>query len=537
MKSRKLTDTELWTTLLLFLAILFGGIVRFAPAVLSDFPINDGGMFFVMTEELQANHYKLPEVSNYNGLQIPFAYPPLGFYLAGLSSDLFSVNLIHVFLWFPAIISTLALIAFYFLARNMLDSAPKGALATLFFALIPRSISWFLMGGGVTRTLGQLFLVLTVYSVFMTLARGSRRHLIWSMLFGGLACLSHPEAIIHAGTACFLLALFYVRSKRGILYTVLIMLGVLLVSSPWWLMVLSRTGIEPFITASQTGGYNVFFWLELMPPVFAEEKFVTLLTVLGLIGFAAELFKHRFFLPIWLIVPFAVEPRSASSIAIFPLALLAAISVSEVILPGLLSVEKKGKEGALNFDDWVEMGMKRNAVRIILGYVAVIALIGSFSYSLSLSNYGLSADDLAAMAWVAANTPPDSRFMLITGNPQPLGDPVQEWFPVIGNRKSQSTIQGLEWVKGEVFSQRLEEAIDLQVCTNREAECLTAWAAETGLAFDYIFVERYELVASYKAAILPEVPALLLASLRNSPDYELVYESDNVFIFAYSKAR
>lgn len=537
MQSRKLSETELWTTLLLFLAILFGGIVRFAPAILADFPINDGGMFYVMTEELQANHYKLPEVSNYNRLQIPFAYPPLGFYLAGLVAELPGIDLIQVFLWFPAVISTLAVIAFYLLAKNVLDSTSKGALATLFFALIPRSISWFLMGGGVTRTLGQLFLTLTVYSVYMTLARDSRRHLILSILFGGLACLSHPETIVHTGTACFLLVLFYVRSKRGVFDAVLIMLGVLLVSSPWWLTVLSRYGIEPFMTASQTGGHNAYFWLELMLPVFAEEKYISLITVLGLIGLAAELYKHRIFLPAWLVVPFFVEPRSASSIAIFPLAMLAAISVSEVILPGLLKIETKRRGGNLTSDDWIEMGLKRNSARIILGYIAVMALISAFSYSLGLSGYHVSVDDRTAMTWVTENTTDDSRFILITGNDRPLSDPVQEWFPVMGHRKSQSTIQGLEWVEGSNFTQRLEELMDLQDCANLEADCLSTWEAETGLTFDYVIVERYELVASFKPEFLPEVPALLMKSLKNFPGYKLVYESDTVSIFAHSSSR
>ncbi len=532
MKSRTLTGSELWTTLLLFMAFLFGGIVRFTPAILADFPINDGGMFYAMTGELQANQYKLPETSSYNGLQIPFAYPPLGFYIAGLSSDLFGVDLLDIFLWLPAIYSTLTLVGFYLMARSLLNSPAKGALATLFFALIPRGISWFLMGGGVTRTLGQLFLVLTVYCVYRSLARDSRRHLFFSMLFGGLACLSHPEVIIHAATACFLIVVFYVRSWRGILHTALIVLGVLIVSSPWSLTVLSRTGIGPFITASQTGGHNPFFWLDLMLPVFAEEKFITLMTVLGLIGLAVELFKRRYFLPVWLIVPFFIEPRSASSIAIFPLALLAAIAVADLILPGLMRMQKKNGEGADNSNDWVEMGLGGNPARIVLAYIAVVALIGAFSYSLGLAGYFVNRAERDAMDWVRTNTPAESRFIIITANSRPLSDPIQEWFPVIGKRKSQSTIQGLEWVKGSGFAGRLEALMDLQDCSNRETDCLSTWSAENSLEFDYVVVERYELVASFKPEILPEVPALLLASLSDSPDYALVYKNDALSIFA-----
>jgi hypothetical protein len=49
-----------WPALLLFTAILLGGLVRFMPALVTHFPINDGGMFYTMTQELSSNGYALP---------------------------------------------------------------------------------------------------------------------------------------------------------------------------------------------------------------------------------------------------------------------------------------------------------------------------------------------------------------------------------------------------------------------------------------------------------------------------------------------
>jgi hypothetical protein len=65
-----------WPVLLLFIAILFGGLVRFMPALTTRFPINDGGMFYTMAQELRANGYALPATTAYNGLDLPYAYPP-----------------------------------------------------------------------------------------------------------------------------------------------------------------------------------------------------------------------------------------------------------------------------------------------------------------------------------------------------------------------------------------------------------------------------------------------------------------------------
>ena len=535
MRNRQLTHSELWTTLILFLALLFGGLVRFTPAVFSDFPINDGGMFYVMIEELQENHYLLPKTTDYNGLQVPFAYPPLGFYLGGFVADFFHVDIFDILLWFPAVICTFSIFAFFLMARNMLNSALQGALAALIFALMPRSISWFLMGGGLTRSLGQLFLLLTVNSVFMVLVRDSRRYLWPSMLFGGLACLSHPETVLHTAAACLLLVIFYVRSVKKVLDACKIALGVLLISSPWWITILLRHGGDPFLAASQTGFHDPYFWIDLVLLDFVEEKFVTLLTVLGLIGLGVQLIRKRYFLPIWLVIPFLVDPRSASSIAIVPLALMAAISLSDVILPGLLAIERGSFPTADISTAWADDGMRSRAVRIVLGYVAIMALIGSYGYALSLSSYRLNPNDRAAMHWVRQNTSPGARFLLITGKKEPLGDPTQEWFPVLSGRQSLTTIQGLEWLGGNAFAQRYEELPKLQACTNHDVNCLSTWADKNNLLYDYVFIERTTLIPSYGLEEYPELPAVLINSMLAAPDYELIYESDGVLIFAYKK--
>ncbi|RPH60694.1 MAG: hypothetical protein EHM81_05760, partial [Chloroflexi bacterium] len=57
--TRKL-DPDRLATLVLFAAVLFGALVRCLPAYLAGFPVNDGGMFYVMMKDLQANHFMPP---------------------------------------------------------------------------------------------------------------------------------------------------------------------------------------------------------------------------------------------------------------------------------------------------------------------------------------------------------------------------------------------------------------------------------------------------------------------------------------------
>ncbi|MCL4824736.1 MAG: hypothetical protein KJZ57_11025, partial [Anaerolineales bacterium] len=178
-----------FSVLILFAALLFGGLVRFLPALMTRFPINDGGMFYTMARELSANGYALPATTSYNGLSIPFAYPPLGLYLASLLADLARVPLLGVFLWLPPFFSLLAIPAFYLLARALLADKLRASLAALFFALAPGSYDWHVMGGGVTRSAGMLFLLLAAFFVFRLFQQGDRRLVLPAILFSSLAVL------------------------------------------------------------------------------------------------------------------------------------------------------------------------------------------------------------------------------------------------------------------------------------------------------------------------------------------------------------
>jgi len=143
--------------LILFAAILFGGIFRLLPSWLAGFPVNDGGMFHVMMKDLQANHFIPPLYTSYNHLSIPFAYPPLAFYIGAGASDLLNISLLAILRWLPAIIHTACVPALYFLAKELIGDKFTAAIATLVFALTPHLNAWLSVGGGLTRSLGTLF--------------------------------------------------------------------------------------------------------------------------------------------------------------------------------------------------------------------------------------------------------------------------------------------------------------------------------------------------------------------------------------------
>src|SRR5687768_95058 len=111
--------------LILMLAIIIGAFMRFNPTLLAGFAINDGGMFAVMVDDLKASRYVLPAFTTYNHLNIPFVYPPLGFYLGRIAADLFGLSAPEALRWVPAFFASLSIPAFYWLALRLLKRSEE----------------------------------------------------------------------------------------------------------------------------------------------------------------------------------------------------------------------------------------------------------------------------------------------------------------------------------------------------------------------------------------------------------------------------
>ena len=68
MKSKSLDYITLFAV---SFAVLLGGAVRFFPVYLSHFPLNDGGLFLSMTQDILDHNFSLPVYTSYNGNAIP----------------------------------------------------------------------------------------------------------------------------------------------------------------------------------------------------------------------------------------------------------------------------------------------------------------------------------------------------------------------------------------------------------------------------------------------------------------------------------
>jgi hypothetical protein len=259
----------------------------------------------------------------------------------------------------------------------------------------------------------------------------------WMEIWAGGGCqwlviLTHPERALHAVVAGALLLLFFGRTKTGLRRALFVAGGVILLSAPWWLVALSRYGWAPFQLAMQAGASRWLFWLPLLQLNFTDEP-VPLAAILTVFGSMACLLQKKAFLPVWLVLAFLADPRSAPNAVPQQISLLAALGLMEVVFPALARLVELDAH-PVSISNFLSAGKGR----WVLGYFLLVLLVSAIINVQTLSTYALSKDDRSAMAWVAAQTPPKSRFVALTWQDNAIS-PVLEWFPALSGRMNIST--------------------------------------------------------------------------------------------------
>lgn len=519
MKRRPITLEDLGI-LFLMLAVILGGWLRlFAPGT-AGFPLNDGGLFLVIMKAIQNNHFSLPHTIEFNGLTLPFAYPPFGFFVGAWISQTFHIELISILQWLPAAVLILGIPAFFWLAKAILGSNFQAGLATFIYALTPRASNWATMGGGLTRAFGLLFLLLTVSSVIRLFKSQDKKYLGAAVLFSALTVLSHPEEAMHAASFCLILFLFYGRSKTGFTHSLIVASGTILLTAIWWMPILLRFGLSPYLNAAQTGFHSL---LALFFPFFfplTDEPQITFIAVLGLIGFAYSISRRHFLLPILYLLPYITDLRNAPVNAMISLVMLATIAISELILPAFSN----------------QMVGKSRLVPIALVYLGVYLFGSAAYYNIQFTGTAVSEQNRTAFEWIETNTPSENRVLVLTGETDTFCDGISEWFPALTGRISPTTVQGREWLPN--FSAAMQKQRELQACldTDNALECVENISRQYKIEFDYLYIARESTIKQSCKVIAPVIRGdALIADLKSRNDYQPVYQTQAVIVFAHKQ--
>ncbi len=530
-----------WPAIATGVAAVLAITVRAFLVMSRSFPLNDGALFFLMTREIGQHGFRLPMATAYNAANIPFAYSPLGFYLAAFLHVGVGLDLLGLFRVLPLVFSCLCVLAFYLLARDLVPTRATRIAALATFAVLPRSFLWLIMGGGLTRSMGFFFAILTLWQLHRVYTREAWRHVAWATLFAALTVLSHLGTAPFVAFSAVLMLLAFGRTWRSIRASLVIVVGTILLTAPWWASVAATHGFAPFIAAGATGGTIfgthrgealtklAFFGLGTAEPLFP------LIGALAILGAFATLTRRGAFLPLWWLTIILLDTRAGATYASIPVALLAGLAITEVIVPIIARpplwggvASDIGRDGG--WETVVRAPRQRQwAVGVVLFVLMGYGVASSVIRRPSLGAEGryltsLTTDDQRAMSWVVRHTPPTSRFVIMVGGAAGgwWADRVGEWFPVLARRVSVATVQGTEWLPAGTFENREREYDSLQGCAVWGATCLEEWARTSGRPYTHVYIP--------KTLAFP-CCAPLDSALRHNPTYRLLFDGPGASIY------
>jgi hypothetical protein len=526
--------SRVWPYLAVASAVGLGLLIRGAYVLSADFPLNDGGLFYAMIEDLQHSNYMLPQFTSYNSAEIPFAYPPLAIYAASILADASHLTAFDVLRFLPLAVNTITIAAFFLLARSLLSSRGAAIAAVFAFALLPRSFMWMIMGGGLTRSFGFLFAILALHQAHLLYTRRDKRFLLSTTVFASLTLLSHTEMAWFLAFSAAFMFLAYGRNRQGAVGSLLTAVGVLAMTAPWWATIIVRHGVSPLLAAG--GSRSVFSGHSLVTVVgfdVSDEPMFAVLAFLGALGALACLADRKFFLPVWLVGVGLATPWILPTVATVPLALLVGIGVTSVLVPllsrprGLLRPLTTLTERAGDID--VLRARPSWLLTAVLGFIICYSTLSAFVVTPDLLA-SLSTDERAAMQWVTEHTPQSSEFLVITGE-RWWRDRTSEWFPVLAERSSVATTQGLEWIPNRAFQRQLDAYEDAQACAIGDTACLENWRRETGETFTHVYVSK-QTPQALDRYDLESCCGPLQDSLLRDSNYVMVHDSPGASIFA-----
>ena len=176
-------------------------------------PFHLGGLFYEFSRQILQNHFALPAIIPYYSLGgIPFAYPPLSFYLQAVVMKLFSpppfvtVNLL------PPLIAVFSLPAFFWMIKAQTDDNRLQAAALFAFALMPSAFANQIEGAGLAEACGTVVLLLYLGWLFRFERDPHPAPALWAGLFLGLCVLSSPGSAY----GCVILSvLFFLQAPHS----------------------------------------------------------------------------------------------------------------------------------------------------------------------------------------------------------------------------------------------------------------------------------------------------------------------------------
>lgn len=458
----------------------------------TSYPLNDGGMFAAMVDNLAQSHYALPYTTTYNFEHIPFCYPPLGFYFGAFAQAVTGASTLEILRWLPLAFNLGTVLAFYGLARQLLRVPFAAFCAGLIYAVLPRSAEWLTMGGGLTRAPAELFVVLAVWW-FLRAGEMGRGWAVAAGIMTGSAALTHLEAGILAAESLFVFAVFSRPFTKARIANLFISgVATVCVVAPWLLWMIARHGVGPYLAAFDTRGALGSTSVAL--PAWASAFWLVASALMWLLWQPP--------LAMWVLATDLCVSRSAPTHTVIMYALLAALLL-KLFCQAL----------------WPQVAHRTAVATACLLAIAVSAYYIPRHWSPQNRLQNLIRDtratlmpgNVAAMRWVSHNTAAGTRFFVFSQRIDPwFADLFSEWFPYLADRQSVYTAQGKEWLPRHAFQTAVAHST---VCRQVDSRAQFYSALGPSNFSGMFLVGPYDVEHAHCAALLRALPGMRLVYL------------------------
>lgn len=482
------------------------------------YPAYGAGLYLETARQIAAHGYALPaRIPGYTPGGVPFAYPPLAFYVLAVLIHGVGFDFIAVTRFLPGLLVLAYLVPYAVLAADLTGDRRRAVLATTLLATTPAVLKWHLSAGGVVRSMAFLFALASLAAGLRAFRTHEPR---WVALGTGtfaLVVLTHPTYTVFVVVSYLVFYLSVDRSLTGFLVGAVVGVGGLVIAAPWWLHVLSVHGPEVFTGAAGShggiGAGPAAFVRRLVGPLTRATVHWPFYAVAYLGGFYA-VWRRRWFLPAWLLVATFVVGKNR--FLFVPGAILASVFVFEVLVPRL--------EGSLH------PSRRRIAAPAVVGAIVLVAVVSGALFGAG-AVAGISGTspaqpqfvhdtDRQAAEWARTGTAPGATFVV-------LGD-AAEWFPYLSGHPILVGSWGAEWNPSADYYAQRERYRSLSTCA--DATCIARTLDGATVHPDYVYVPKGRYTV-YEG-VHRQDPSMV-ASLRASPRFHVVYENDGVVIAAY----
>ncbi|WP_208023623.1 ArnT family glycosyltransferase [Halorussus pelagicus] len=507
-----------WKRDVLWLAPAFlSGVVLFYVYLRShSYPSFGAGLYLLIAERISEAGYALPEtIPHYTEGGVPFAYPPLMFYVVAAIGDLTGLDPIAISRFLPGVVTLAYLVPLYLFARELLGSRPQAALTSLVAAVSPPLLQWHISAGGIVRAPAFLFSLAGIYAGLRLYRDRDQRWVVPSLALFTLTVLTHPVYTVFFALSYVLLYLHFDRTLWGLARGAVVGVGGILLAAPWWTQVMAHHGIDVFTGAAGThggigGGVPS---LSALLHIDLQSLFVgSVLSVVPLLGIVYLLNERRFFLPVWFVAVTVVVGKARFSMLVG--SFITAVFLLEFV-GARLDAQSRFRVG------------RRGAVTAALVLIATVGLAGGAMYatgdvdahagSPSLPQF-IDHDDVEAMEWAERNTASSATFVV-------QGD-AAEWFPQQTHRTMLVGPWGVEWKGHEPYTRQLDLFQDVSSCNS--AQCMSQTLSNEGVRPDYIYLPKGTFTVR---GMQYQRTSKLAMSMHLSPTYRTVFENDGVIVF------